>query len=194
MNNVVELSVDELPWDLLLQADPDEDIIKSYIYETRIYVFYVSKEEGNEVHEVYEDGKLEEVREVHLIHEDSSVDRVNGVDGANEEGNKVVGVLAVKKLSGDANYELMNIAVNNRFQRRGIARKLILRAFSDMDLESVVTVRTGDISTEAVNLYESLGFVVVKTVENYFLDNYSEVIYEHGEVLKHQLIMEKTII
>jgi len=107
----------------------------------------------------------------------------------------IVGVLVVKKLSEDT-AEIMNLAVAEDFQRRGIARTL-LRSISDkwaiQQQISTLIIRTGTSDAGPFMLYQKEGYELKEVKYNYFVENCKELIFENGIQCKHQLIMEKKI-
>lgn len=102
---------------------------------------------------------------------------------------KIVGVIAVQ-MQGAEQAEIMNLAVAEEYQGQGIGRQLLRYTLSQVKASRII-IKTGDVSGPALNLYKSLGFEVVEIVENYFVDHYPEPIYEEGQLLKHQVILEK---
>lgn len=110
-------------------------------------------------------------------------------------GETIVGVIVVKKLSEDT-AEIMNLAVSETFQRRGIARRL-LRYVSDKwnagHQVSTLIIRTGTSDPGPFMLYQKEGYDLIDVVYDYFVHNCKEPIYENGVQCKHQLIMEKKI-
>jgi len=58
------------------------------------------------------------------------------------------------------------------------------------DKTANIWIKTGDLTEDAIALYQSVGFEIVETVKDYFIDNYAEPIYEDGERLRHQVVMK----
>lgn len=111
------------------------------------------------------------------------------------EGAKVIGVIVIQRQSA-TQYEVMNLAVAEESQGRGIGRQLLTYGIGQLQDEFVpvkVVIKTGDISGPALSLYQHLGFTVKEVIKNYFIEHYSEPIYEAGQLLKHQVILEKII-
>lgn len=110
-------------------------------------------------------------------------------------GEIIVGVIVIKKLSEDT-AEIMNLAVSETFQRRGIAQTL-LRYISDkwapVHSISSLIIRTGTSDAGPFMLYQKEGYELKDVVYDYFVHHYKEPIYENGIQCKHQLIMEKKI-
>ncbi len=145
-----ELKLGEaLPWDLLLNADPDREIVATYISESRVFV----AENGHQA---------------------------------------ILGVLVLMPLSEDHHYEIMNVSVDPAHFRQGIGRALMTHALADIkarDKQAEIWIKTGDLTVDAIGLYESVGFEIVEVVKVYFVEHYAEPIYENGELLRHQVIM-----
>jgi len=110
-------------------------------------------------------------------------------------GEKIAGVIVVQKQS-DHTAEIMNIAVSELFQRRGIARKLI-RYISDKWAPKNDTIRllirTGTSAPGPFMLYQQEGFDLKEVEYDYFVHNYKDPIFENGVQCRHQLIMEKEL-
>lgn len=135
-----------LPWDLLLDADPNRDFVEEYLKTSEVLVYDQSGIKGVVVY---------------------------------QNGDKV---------------EIMNLAVSPESQGQGIGRQLMEEALLQIEKtypKKSVLIKTGDISSPALKLYQSLGFKEIAKIENYFVDHYPEPIYEGGCLLKHQIILEK---
>lgn len=111
-------------------------------------------------------------------------------------GDAIVGVIVVQR-QGEGVAEIMNLAVNESFQRRGIARKLLRfvgEQWSDNNKIKRLIIRTGTSAPGPLMLYQQEGFDLKKVDYDYFVRHYKEPIWENGIPCKHQLIMEKTLI
>ena len=138
-----------LPWDLLLNADPDRAIVAVYLSASRVFV----AENGEQA---------------------------------------ILGVLVLMPLPEAHHYEIMNVSVDPVHFRQGIGRALMTYALADIkarDVQAVIWIRTGDLTIEAIGLYESVGFEIVEVVKDYFVDHYAEPIYENGQLLRNQVVM-----
>ena len=95
------------------------------------------------------------------------------------EGETVVAE-ALVTFRPDGACELKNLAVDPAFQRKGYARKLVEHVAREMSgrFEKMY------VGTSGPKLYERMGFVRAYTVENFFVDNYSEPVWDEGELLK----------
>ena len=92
--------------------------------------------------------------------------------------------------------ELMNLAVDESYQRRGIARRL-LRFISDewapANHLSCLKVCTGTSAPGPLMLYQQEGFDLKVLDRDYFVRNYPEPIWENGVQCRHRLILEKEL-
>lgn len=112
------------------------------------------------------------------------------------EESRIVGVVVIQKqTSGMA--EVMNLAVDESFQRRGIARRL-LRFISDewapVNHVSRLKVCTGTSAPGPMMLYQQEGFDLKELDRDYFVRNCPEPIWENGVQCRHRLILEKELI
>lgn len=139
----------DYPYQLLLVADPDKEMIDKYIYSSDC-ILTVSNQ-------------------------------------------LPVGVIVVQKQSGDS-AEIMNLAVDENYQRQGIARKLmeyICNIWVKENNIRKVNICTGTSAPGPLMLYQQLGFDIVSFDPDYFIRNYPEPIWENGIQCKHRVIMEK---
>lgn len=79
-------------------------------------------------------------------------------------------------------FELVNVAVDERYQGRGIGKKLVLHAIDTAREEKakVVEVGTGNSSIFQLALYQKCGFRVVGVDRDFFKKHYKEKIMENG--------------
>lgn len=106
---------------------------------------------------------------------------------------QIVGVIVVQKQDNDT-AEIMNLAVSEHFQRRGIARKLLRYVVSQWAAEQRVgrlLIRTGTSAPAPFMLYQQEGFNLIDVVYDYFPGHYSEPIFENGIQCRHQLVLER---
>lgn len=75
--------------------------------------------------------------------------------------------------------ELKNIATYEEHQRKGYARALI-EYLTDYykSIYSTMIVGTANSSFQNISFYTSCGFKYYKTIDNFFIDNYTEKIFE----------------
>jgi ribosomal protein S18 acetylase RimI-like enzyme len=98
-----------------------------------------------------------------------------------EEDGRLVGVyVLLPTRPGTA--EIMNIAVKEGFQGRGIGRALLEHAMETSRGQGFryLDIGTGNSSLEQLRLYQRCGFRIVGVDRNYFIKHYKEPIFENG--------------
>ena len=125
--------------------------------------------------------------------QESMIDRYldRGAMFALEDG--AVQAVCVVTDEGAGVLELKNIAVDPRFQRRGLGRALVAFLL-ERYAGAFQTLRagTGD-SPLTIPFYESCGFRRAYVVKNFFLDHYDKPIFECGRQLTHMVYLERPI-
>ncbi|WP_019613484.1 GNAT family N-acetyltransferase [Psychromonas ossibalaenae] len=92
----------------------------------------------------------------------------------------IIGVCVVKVLNcGSA--EIFNLVVAPAFQKQGIGKKFLKYVLNQLAKKGIESVKlgTGTFGYQ-LNFYQQLGFHVDSVVSNFFLENYSEPIFENG--------------
>ncbi|MBM9500385.1 GNAT family N-acetyltransferase [Leptospira sp. 201903071] len=127
----------ELPWNLLLSADPSEELVKEYLKRGICYVAALETE--------------------------------------------TVGIYVLIYTRPET-LELVNIAVDEKFQGKGIGKTLVLHAISKAkELKmKVLEVGTGNSSLSQLALYQKCGFRISGVDKDFFSKHYPEPIYENG--------------
>lgn len=128
---------EQYPMELLLLADPSQELVEQYVSKGECYVLEVEQ--------------------------------------------NIVGVyVLVVKESNAA--ELMNIAVAEHMQGRGLGKRLVLHAIEASRQKgcSTIEVGTGNSSIDQLALYQKCGFRIVGVDTDFFVRNYTEEIYENG--------------
>lgn len=150
-NTILTINKANLPWSLLLDADPDKEKVQQYIESGSGFVW--------------------------------------------QEDNKIVGVIIFVERKME--YEIMNVAVAIEEQGKGIGYQLLTYTLKELQkvktTQQKVIIRTGSITSNALHLYRKVGFKKTTTEKDYFIKNYSEPIYENGELLRDQVTLEKLI-
>jgi ribosomal protein S18 acetylase RimI-like enzyme len=111
-----------------------------------------------------------------------------------EENNQLIALYAFKTVNS-AQIEIKNIAVQTDFQGKGIGSFLLKDAFErtkNLGFRYLL-VGTGDASLRQLALYQREGFEKYDVIEDFFIDNYSEPIFENGIQLKDMIMLEKKI-
>lgn len=126
-----------LPIELLLLADPSEEIISNYISRGKCFIA--------------------------------------------TKNNETVGVLVVIKTRPET-IEIVNIAVKEDFQGKGIGKKLINFAivYARGQGEKTIEIGTGNSSINQLLLYQKCGFRIVEVDHDFFIRHYKDEIYENG--------------
>jgi ribosomal protein S18 acetylase RimI-like enzyme len=90
----------------------------------------------------------------------------------------------------DGVYELKNIAVKPRCQRKGYGRSLINFVFSYYADCNVMFVGTGD-TPSSLTFYQRCGFQESHRVKNFFTDNYDHLMFEDGVQLVDMVYLKR---
>lgn len=97
------------------------------------------------------------------------------------EDTLVVGVYVLMEFApGKA--EIMNVAVAETHQGKGIGKALVRHAIEEaraLGMESI-EIGTGNSSIQQLAIYQKCGFRLKEIIHDYFIDNYDEPIFEHG--------------
>lgn len=128
---------ESLPLDLLLLADPNEEIVKEYTNRGKCYVAEIK--------------------------------------------NNIVGVYVLIK-TRPLTMELVNVAVDENYQGKGIGKKLVLDAIDKAKIANmkVIEVGTGNSGLSQLALYQKCGFKITWIDKDFFLKHYNEPIFENG--------------
>lgn len=137
--NILQLNnIEQLPLDLLLLADPSEELVMKYVSKGKCYVAVTRDEE-------------------------------------------IVGVYILLQLD-EHTAEIMNVAVVEHMQGKGLGKKLVLHALEVAKSIGMMKVEigTGNSSIGQLALYQKCGFRITGIIEDFFLQNYPEPIFENG--------------
>ncbi|MEO9482848.1 MAG: GNAT family N-acetyltransferase [Ekhidna sp.] len=107
-----------------------------------------------------------------------------------QEKDQVIGVLALKMDENTS--EIMNVAVDPGFQKRGVGSKLIRHSIEfakSSDIQRII-IGTADTSKTQLTLYKKLGFSVFERVTNFFAENYPNPIMENGKRARDMIKLE----
>lgn len=97
-----------------------------------------------------------------------------------EIDNRTAGVYVLLEISSDT-IELINIAVDESYQGRGIGKSLVKDAIQiakDMGYKKI-EVGTGNSSINQLALYQKCGFRITGVDKGFFIRNYEENIFEN---------------
>ncbi|KAB8137974.1 GNAT family N-acetyltransferase [Gracilibacillus oryzae] len=98
-----------------------------------------------------------------------------------EEADQVVGAYVLLPTRPQA-VELVNIAVSEAMQGKGIGKKLISDAIERAEKAGYKTIEvgTGNSSIMQLAFYQKAGFRITGIDRDFFLKNYKEEIFENG--------------
>lgn len=105
-------------------------------------------------------------------------------------GESAVAVCMTVDLSDDA-VEVKNLAVSEKFRRRGIGRQM-LRYVERMSAGKTLTLGTGE-SPSNLKFYAACGYRYSHRVPDFFIDNYPAPIIEEGVLLRDMIYLSKRI-
>ncbi len=127
----------DAPMDLLLIADPSEELLKNYLKKGTCYTAKLKGE-------------------------------TTGVILTLETKPKTI--------------EIMNIAVKEKSQNKGIGKQLLLHVIDEIKKGSANTIEigTGNPGVVQMLLYQKCGFRIIGIDFYFFRNNYPEKIYENG--------------
>lgn len=121
-----------------------------------------------------------------LLMADPSIEMINKYLGKGEcfvaeKGGQIIGVYVLLPIDSDK-VELINIAVSENYQGRGIGKQLVLDAINTARKKGFKTIEvgTGNSSIGQLALYQKCGFRITCIDFDFFTKNYPEEIYENG--------------
>ncbi|WP_410515210.1 GNAT family N-acetyltransferase [Paenibacillus sp. BR2-3] len=128
---------EDAPIELLLLADPSEEIIKEYLARGQCFVAHINEE--------------------------------------------IIGALVLIRTRPET-VEIVNIAVREDFQGKGIGKKLIFNAMEKAKEQNAKTIEigTGNSSIDQLMIYQKCGFRITGIDRDFFTRHYKEEIHENG--------------
>lgn len=104
--------------------------------------------------------------------------------------NQLVAIIVIQKIT-PAKLEIKNIAVDPKFENRGIATQLLhyVLHWAKQHHYEQIQIGTGSTSFKQLYLYQKVGFRVTRVIKDFFLENYSRPIYENGLTLRDMIIL-----
>ena len=105
----------------------------------------------------------------------------SGVVYIGEESDQVIGVYVLKETEKIV-VEIMNVAVLESFQNKGLGKQLLAHAIEEASKRGYaqIEIGTGNSSIHQLRLYQQCGFRIVGVDFDYFTRSYDEPIYENG--------------
>lgn len=126
-----------------------------------------------------------EMVDSYIKHSEILVAKLNG---------EIVGIIVLFPLTADE-VEVKNIAVNTNLQGQGIGSYMIKKALEMLAQKNLKSVCIGTANSSLVQLYlyQKLGFEITELKKDFFIDNYTEPIFENGIQAKHLILLTKTL-
>jgi aminoglycoside 6'-N-acetyltransferase I len=111
-----------------------------------------------------------------------------------EENSQII-ALYVLQIMDVRRVEIKNIAVDNRYQGKGIGTFLLREATSRAQARGFTTllIGTANGAIKQLYLYQKEGFEITSIKKNFFVDHYPEPIFENGILCKHMIMLEKPL-
>ena len=108
-----------------------------------------------------------------------------------ELDQKLVGLYALYELNNEE-IEIKNIAVSEEFQGKGIGTFLLKDAIEKSKQKGYKTIiiGTAETSIHQLRLYQQVGFQRFSIKKAFFLENYVELIFENGILLKDMIMLK----
>ena len=105
----------------------------------------------------------------------------NGQCHVAELAGRIVGVYVLAKLDAKT-MEIMNVAIEENMQGRGMGKKLIVDAIQTAQGlgYTAIEIGTGNSSIGQLALYQKCGFRIDGVIQDFFVDHYDEPIFENG--------------
>ena len=97
------------------------------------------------------------------------------------KGEEIIGVYVLSEIA-PAKAEIMNVAVSENQQGKGIGKALIQHAIQIAKNRGMTSIEigTGNSSIQQLALYQKCGFRMSEIIHNHFVEHYEELIFENG--------------
>lgn len=107
---------------------------------------------------------------------------------------QIIGVFVLSQQEPNM-VEIMNVAVAEDYQGKGIGKQLIHHAIKSAKEEAYQTIEigTGNSSIGQLALYQKCGFRIVGIDRDFFVRNYPEAIYENGIHCRDMIRLSKEL-
>lgn len=98
-----------------------------------------------------------------------------------ELDKQTIGVYVILPINEDV-VELVNVAVSEQYQGKGIGKLLVLHAIQSAQRKGYksIEVGTGNSSIGQLALYQKCGFRIIGIDKDYFIKHYEDEIFENG--------------
>ena len=111
-----------------------------------------------------------------------------------EEQLDPIAIVALLRVS-ESEIEIKNIGVLESFRNMGIGSLLLDRVKEIAHKENYreIIVGTADSGIDQIRFYERTGFVKYAIKKNYFIDNYTQPIFDDGVLLKDMVMLKMSL-
>lgn len=113
------------------------------------------------------------------------------VENDNED---VIGCYVLKSNS-PIEVEIMNIAVAERYQGKGVGKQMLEHAnnYAKQSGYQQIVIATANSSMYQLYLYQKIGFEMLRIERDFFVNHYSDKIEENGIPTKHKVVLGKDL-
>ena len=142
------LDHEDIPYELLLDADPSMEVIRTYLGLSEIFIALLK--------------------------------------------NKIIGTFVLYPVNDDK-LEIKNIAVDERFQGKGIGKLLLKKATEIAEEKGAkkIDIATSNASFGPLYLYQKAGFDIDLIKKNFIIENYPEPLFDNGIQCRHMIVLTK---
>lgn len=111
-----------------------------------------------------------------------------------ESEQRIIGTYVLLQTSS-GNVELMNVAVAEDLQGKGIGKQLVLNAIQVAENQGYTTlhVATGNSSIGQLALYQKCGFRIVGVEPDHFIIHYADAIFENGIQCRDRILLMRIL-
>lgn len=111
-----------------------------------------------------------------------------------ESEQRIIGTYVLLQTSSRS-VELMNVAVAEDLQGKGIGKKLVLNAIQVAENQGYTTlhVATGNSSIGQLALYQKCGFRIVGVEPDHFTIHYQDAIFENGIQCRDRILLTRIL-
>ncbi|MBM9590223.1 GNAT family N-acetyltransferase [Leptospira sp. 201903075] len=102
--------------------------------------------------------------------------------------DETIGIIIIKEID-HLKKEIMNVAVKEEHQNKGLGKKLInfVINIEKNNGTKIIEIGTGNSSINQLLLYQKIGFRIASIERDFFSRNYQEVIIENGIICKDMI-------
>ncbi len=132
--------------------------------------------------------------------EEDMIDRYIGVgdmyvmhDGERPVAVAVVVTCGAPEEAEGADVEIKNLAVAPEYRRKGLGRMMIEHVCALSPKGVSVFVGTGE-TPETMDFYQKCGFVYSHRVKDFFIENYTKPIVDHGILLRDMIYFVRRVL